>query len=110
MATQDLGDGLRKVLLAGVGALASGIEKGQAIVDDLARKGEITVEQGKQLNTELKRTFKENTGSDARSAAADRVDAKNEADSAPFETADNDSAGDSAGDSDGDLGNGVNAL
>ena len=76
MATQDLGEGLRKVVLAGVGALATGIEKGQAIVDDLARKGEITVEQGKQLNTELKRTFKDNTSEDARSAAADRVDAK----------------------------------
>ncbi|MFT8358079.1 phasin family protein, partial [Bifidobacterium aquikefiri] len=72
MATQDLGDGLRKVLLAGVGALATGIEKSQAIVDDLARKGEITVEQGKQLNSELKRTFRENTGAGARAPGAGR--------------------------------------
>jgi polyhydroxyalkanoate synthesis regulator phasin len=55
MADFDFGEGLRKVFLAGVGALATGVEKSQEIVDDLVKKGEITVEQGKQLNTELKR-------------------------------------------------------
>ncbi|MFT8704909.1 phasin family protein [Bifidobacterium aquikefiricola] len=105
MATQDLGDGLRKVLLAGVGALATGIEKSQAIVDDLARKGEITVEQGKQLNSELKRTFKDNTGSQARSAAEDRVDAKKASEAAPFASTEEGPTGDPD-----DLGNNVNAL
>ena len=55
MADFDIGDGLRKVFLAGVGALATTVEKGQEIVDDLVKKGEITVEQGKALNTALKR-------------------------------------------------------
>lgn len=55
MADYKLGDGLRKVFLAGVGALATTVEKGQEIVDDLVKKGELTVEQGKSLNTELKR-------------------------------------------------------
>lgn len=55
MADFDLGDGLRKVLLAGIGALATGVEKGQEIVDNLVKKGELTVDQGKILNTELKR-------------------------------------------------------
>ncbi|MBW3092080.1 hypothetical protein KIH79_03740 [Bifidobacterium sp. 82T10] len=55
MAGFDLGDGLRKVFLAGVGALATTVEKSQEIVDDLVKKGELTVEQGKALNTELKR-------------------------------------------------------
>ena len=54
MADFDFGDGLRKVFLAGVGALATTLDKGQEIVDDLVKKGEITVEQGKALNTELK--------------------------------------------------------
>lgn len=54
MADFDFGEGLRKVFLAGVGALATGVEKSQEIVDDLVKKGEITVEQGKQLNAELK--------------------------------------------------------
>ncbi|WEV72578.1 hypothetical protein [Bifidobacterium sp. ESL0790] len=55
MADYKLGDGLRKVFLAGVGALATTVEKGQEIVDDLVKKGELTVEQGKSLNSELKR-------------------------------------------------------
>ena len=56
MADFDLlGDGLRKVLLAGIGALATGYEKSSELVDELVKKGEITVEQGKALNTELKR-------------------------------------------------------
>lgn len=55
MADFDIGDGLHKVLLAGIGALATGVEKGQEIVDNLVKKGELTVEQGKILNTELKR-------------------------------------------------------
>ena len=55
MADFDFGDGLRKVFLAGVGALATAVEKSQEIVDDLVKKGELTVEQGKALNTELKR-------------------------------------------------------
>ncbi|KAB8290953.1 phasin family protein [Bifidobacterium avesanii] len=59
MADFDLGEGLRKVFLAGVGALATTYEKGSEIVDDLVKKGELTVEQGKALNTELKHTIKE---------------------------------------------------
>ena len=50
MADFDLlGDGLRKVLLAGIGALATGYEKSSELVDELVKKGEITVEQGKAL-------------------------------------------------------------
>ncbi|NMN02109.1 phasin family protein [Bifidobacterium panos] len=55
MADFNLGEGLRKVMLAGVGALANTYEKGSEIVDGLVKKGELTVEQGKALNTELKR-------------------------------------------------------
>ncbi len=51
MAT--FGDGLKDIFLAGVGALAITGEKAKEIVDTLIEKGEISVEQGKQINTEL---------------------------------------------------------
>lgn len=59
MAMDHLTDGVRKLLLAGVGAVASTADKGQEIFDDLVKKGELTVEQGKVLNQELKHTVKE---------------------------------------------------
>ncbi len=52
-------DGVKKLLLAGVGAVAMSAEKANDIVGTLVEKGEITVEQGKELNQELKRTFDE---------------------------------------------------
>ena len=68
-----LGDGLRKVLLAGIGALATGYGKSSELVDELVKKGEITVEQGKALNTELKRKVSE-TVDDAKKAVAEAGD------------------------------------
>jgi len=50
---------MKKVLLAGIGAVATSVEKSQEIVDQLIKKGELTVEQGKILNEELKRSVKE---------------------------------------------------
>jgi poly(hydroxyalkanoate) granule-associated protein len=44
----------RKIWLAGVGALAMTAEKAEDLVEKLIKKGEITVEQGKALNEELK--------------------------------------------------------
>lgn len=81
MADFDLGDGLRKVLLAGIGALATGYEKSSAIVDDLVKKGELTVEQGKSLNTELKRKVGEALVNDAAKDEAKKAEAQ-QADSA----------------------------
>ena len=49
----DFGEGLRKIFLAGVGAIATTAEKGQELVNRLVERGELTVEQGKQLNSEL---------------------------------------------------------
>ncbi|WEV66020.1 phasin family protein [Bifidobacterium sp. ESL0764] len=59
MADYKLGDGLRTVFLAGIGAMATTAEKGQEIVDALVKKGELTVEQGRTLNTELKHKAQE---------------------------------------------------
>lgn len=55
----SLNDEMKKVLLAGVGAIATTVEKSSEIVDTLIKKGEITVEQGKVLNEELKRNIKD---------------------------------------------------
>lgn len=65
MANNDLlnngiTDGVKKLLLAGIGAVATGAEKSTEILDELVKKGELTVEQGKALNEELKHTVKTN--------------------------------------------------
>jgi polyhydroxyalkanoate synthesis regulator phasin len=46
---------LKNLLLAGIGTVSYSYEKGEEIVKDLIERGEITVNQGKQLNEELKR-------------------------------------------------------
>lgn len=51
-------EAVRKTFLAGVGAVATGAEKSQQLVDDLVKKGQLTVEQGKSLNEELTRKVK----------------------------------------------------
>lgn len=55
MASFDFGEGVRRIFLAGVGAVATGAERSQQIIEDLVKKGELTVEQGKVLNEELTR-------------------------------------------------------
>ena len=52
-------EGLRKVFLACVGAVASTAENAKELIDDLVEKGELTVAQGRMLNEELKHTAKE---------------------------------------------------
>ena len=51
--------GLRKLLLAGIGAAAIAKEKGGEVLELLSKRGEVTVEQGKVLNEELKHNIKE---------------------------------------------------
>ena len=52
--------GLRKLILAGTGAAAIAKEKGGEVLEALSKRGEVTVEQGRVLNEELKRNLKEN--------------------------------------------------
>ena len=54
----ELGEGLKKILLVGIGTAAVTAEKSKEILDELVRKGELTVEQGKVLNQELKHNIK----------------------------------------------------
>jgi len=58
MATFNLKDELRKVVMVGIGAAATTIEKSKEVIDYLVEKGELTAEQGKVMNEELKRDFK----------------------------------------------------
>lgn len=50
----NFGDGFKDIFLAGVGAMAMTGEKAKELIDQLIEKGEITVDQGKQINSELK--------------------------------------------------------
>lgn len=50
----QLTDGFKDIFLAGIGAMAMTGEKAKEVIDQLIEKGELTVEQGKQVNTELK--------------------------------------------------------
>lgn len=67
MNMDKFGDGIKKILLAGVGAVAVTAEKSKELLDEMVEKGELTVEQGKVLNEELKhnikKTVKEKVGS-----------------------------------------------
>ena len=50
----NLTDGFKDIFLAGIGAMAITGEKTKDLVDQLISKGELTVDQGKQINSELK--------------------------------------------------------
>lgn len=52
-------EGVRKFVLAGIGAAAFSYEKASETIEQLVKKGELTVEQGKALNEELKHNVKE---------------------------------------------------
>lgn len=78
-----IGDGLKKIILMGIGAAAMTAEKSQQVVDELVKKGELTVEQGKELNQELKRNVKKSM--EEASAAVDEKEAEMDAKTVSFE-------------------------
>lgn len=53
-------DLLKKIFFAGVGSLALTYDKASDLVKDMVERGQITVEQGKKLNEELKRVVEDN--------------------------------------------------
>ena len=55
----QLGESIRKLILAGIGAVAMTKEKSEDVLKDLVKKGELTVDQGRVLNEELKHNLKE---------------------------------------------------
>lgn len=56
--SNSFGEELRKLVLAGIGAVAETQEKAKDLVEDLVKKGELTVEEGKIFNEELKHKVK----------------------------------------------------
>lgn len=50
---------LKRVLLAGIGLTAMTVDKADSFVKELVEKGRLTVEEGKELEQELKRQSKE---------------------------------------------------
>lgn len=54
-----LSEEAKKIFLAGLGAAAVTAEKSKQIVDELVKKGELTLEQGKVLNEELRHNVAE---------------------------------------------------
>lgn len=52
-------DELKKVLLTGIGLTSMTLEKADAFVKEMVAKGRLTVEEGKELQSELKRKGQE---------------------------------------------------
>lgn len=68
-----LSDPIKRLLLAGLGAAAVTTEKSKEIVDTLVKKGELTVEEGKTLNAELKVRAQEKAQEKRSDRMADKV-------------------------------------
>lgn len=75
---EGLGDSLKKIILAGIGTAATTMEKSKEILDDMVKKGELTVEQGKVLNQELKhnikKTVRENVNVSVKASTPEELD------------------------------------
>ena len=63
MDDQKVTDSLKKILMAGFGAVSTGVEKSQEVIDKLAVKGESAYEQavaaGKETADKLKKVYEE---------------------------------------------------
>jgi len=54
-----INDDVRKVMMAGIGALSAAAEKTQETVDTLAKKGEEALDHGQVINERLRHKIKE---------------------------------------------------
>ena len=72
------GENIKKVLLAGIGAVAITTEKSKDLLNEMGKKGELTVEQGKVLNEELKhnikKTVRENVNVSVKASSPEELD------------------------------------
>ena len=98
---ERLTDGLKKILLAGIGTVAVTAEKSKEVLDEMVKRGELTVEQGKVLNQELKHNIKDTVKKNvnvsvkpqiqalkSKLAQMDEADVDQEADESVFEDED----------------------
>ncbi|MCR2044291.1 phasin family protein [Anaerosalibacter massiliensis] len=58
---------LKNIVLAGIGSMAYTYEKASTMVNTLVQKGELTVNQGKELNEELKKVIDSNNNNQNKS-------------------------------------------
>ena len=70
---EKFSDNIKKVILAGIGAVAVTAEKSKDLLDEMVEKGELTVEQGKVLNEELKHNIKKTAKETADKKEADKT-------------------------------------
>ena len=72
------GENIKKVLLAGIGAVAITTEKSKDLLNEMVKKGELTVEQGKVLHEELKhnikKTVRENVNVSVKASSPEELD------------------------------------
>ena len=54
-----INDDVRKVMMAGIGALSAAAEKTQETIDSLARKGEEALDHGQAINERLRHKIKQ---------------------------------------------------
>ncbi|MDD3840161.1 MAG: hypothetical protein PHP06_06255 [Clostridia bacterium] len=55
---------LKKILLSGLGTATFTYEKAVELIDEMAKKGELTLKQAKELNQELKKKVEDNVEKD----------------------------------------------
>ena len=78
---EKFSDNIKKVILAGIGAVAVTAEKSKDLLDEMVAKGELTVEQGKVLNEELKHNIKKTVKETAEETAEKKEADKSVSDS-----------------------------
>lgn len=61
-------DDMKKILLAGLGAVAFTADKSKELVDEFVKRGQITVDQAKVLNEELRRCHEKKPEAEAAAA------------------------------------------
>lgn len=69
-----LSDDMKKLFLLGIGAAALTAEKVRDMVDHLVEKGELSIEQGKVLNEELKHHIQTRVDEAKNERAAQRME------------------------------------
>lgn len=50
---------LKKIILAGIGSAAYTYDKAAKVIEELVKKGKLTIDEGKELSEELKKNFSE---------------------------------------------------
>ena len=78
--SDNIANGFKDIVLAGVGALSLGGAKAKEVVDSLIERGQVSVEQGRAINEELKHKAVDGTSrfqEDALRAYADTLSKEN---------------------------------